>query len=141
MQKMPEMQVRSLGREDTLEEEMATHSCILAWETPWTEEPGGLQSLGSRRVWHDWAHMHISLISLKGVHYCVIKLIIVVFYYHRSGRSSLLSTYYLQQIQMWAVSHLLREFYENVLLPLFKSMLFFTSSVKVRKMTSHKLLF
>ena len=41
-----EMQVRSLGGEDPLEEEMATHSSILAWEIPWTEEPGGLQSTG-----------------------------------------------------------------------------------------------
>ena len=39
---MQEPQVRSLGREDPLEKEMATHSSILAWETPWTEEPGGL---------------------------------------------------------------------------------------------------
>ena len=46
-------QVRSLGREDALEEEMATHSSILAWEIPWTEEPGGLQSMGSQRVRHD----------------------------------------------------------------------------------------
>ena len=43
-------QVRSLGREDTLEKEMATHSSILAWRIPWTEEPGGLQSVGSQRV-------------------------------------------------------------------------------------------
>ena len=42
--------VGSLGREDPLEEKMATHSCILAWEIPWTEEPGGLQSRGSWRV-------------------------------------------------------------------------------------------
>ena len=44
---MQEMHVRSRGREDPLEEEMATHSSILAWEIPWTEEPGGLQSMGS----------------------------------------------------------------------------------------------
>ena len=50
---MWESWVRSLGREDLLEEEMATHSSILAWETPWTEEPGGLQSRGSQRVKHD----------------------------------------------------------------------------------------
>ena len=43
-----EMRVRSLGREDPLEEEMATYSSILAWRIPWTEEPGGLQSMGSR---------------------------------------------------------------------------------------------
>ena len=43
----------SLGREDPLEEDMATHSIILAWSIPWTEEPGGLQSIGSHRVRHD----------------------------------------------------------------------------------------
>ena len=43
---MQETQVQSLGREDPLEEEMATHSSILAWRIPWTEEPGGLQSIG-----------------------------------------------------------------------------------------------
>ena len=45
-----ETQVLSLGQEDPLEEEMATHSSILAWEIPWMEEPGGLQSLGLQRV-------------------------------------------------------------------------------------------
>ena len=44
-----EMQVRSLGGEDPLEEEMATHSTILTWEIPWTEEPGGLQCMGSQK--------------------------------------------------------------------------------------------
>ena len=46
MQEMKEMWVRSLGREDPLEEDMATHSSILTWRIPWTEEPGGLQSMG-----------------------------------------------------------------------------------------------
>jgi len=50
---MQETGVRSLGQENSLEEEMATHSSILAWEIPWTEEPGGLQSMGSQRVGHD----------------------------------------------------------------------------------------
>ena len=50
---MQETRVRSLGREDPLEKEMATHSCILAWKIPRTEEPGGLQSMGSQRVRHD----------------------------------------------------------------------------------------
>ena len=50
---MQEMQVRSLGRKDALEEGMATHSSILAWGIPWTEEPGGLQSKGWQRVRHD----------------------------------------------------------------------------------------
>ena len=44
--------VQSLGREGPLEEGMATHSSIVAWETPWTEEPGGLQSMGSQRAGH-----------------------------------------------------------------------------------------
>ena len=47
---MQELWVRSLGREDPLEKGMATHSSILAWRIPWTEEPGGLQSVGSHRV-------------------------------------------------------------------------------------------
>ena len=47
--------VWSLGQEDPLEKEMATHSSILFWEIPWTEEPGGLQFKGSWRVRHDWA--------------------------------------------------------------------------------------
>ena len=47
------MWVRSLGREDPLEEEMATHSNILAWRIPWTEEPGRLQPMGSQRVGRD----------------------------------------------------------------------------------------
>ena len=47
---MQETRVRSLGQEDSLEKEMATHSSILAWRIPWTEEPGGLQSIGSQRV-------------------------------------------------------------------------------------------
>ena len=51
-----EMRVRSLDWLDPLEEEMATHSSILAWKIPWTENPGGLQSMGSHRVEHDWAH-------------------------------------------------------------------------------------
>ena len=48
-----ETQVQSLGREDPLEKEIATHSSILAWRIPWTEEPGGLQSMGFQRVGHD----------------------------------------------------------------------------------------
>ena len=50
---MRETQLRSLGGEDTLEKEMATHSNILAWRIPWMEEPGGLQFMGLQRVRHD----------------------------------------------------------------------------------------
>ena len=53
MQELQEVLVRSLGREDPLEEGMAIHSSILAWRIPWTEEPGGLQSMGLQRVRHD----------------------------------------------------------------------------------------
>ena len=52
MQETEERQVWSLGQEEPLEEGMATHSSILAWRTPWTEDPGGLQTLGSQRVGH-----------------------------------------------------------------------------------------
>ena len=50
---MPGTRVRSLGWEDPLKKEMATHSSILVWRIPWTEEPGGLQSTGWQRVGHD----------------------------------------------------------------------------------------
>jgi len=55
---MQETQVRSLGEKDPLEVEMAAHSSILAWEILWTEETGGLQSMGSQRVRHDLAIEH-----------------------------------------------------------------------------------
>ena len=54
-----QMWVWSLGQEDTPERGMATHSSILAWRIPWTEEPGGLQFMGSQRVKYDWACMHL----------------------------------------------------------------------------------
>ena len=50
---MQETWVQSLGQEDPLEKEMATHSSVLAWRIPWTEEPGGLQSMGSQRLRHN----------------------------------------------------------------------------------------
>ena len=56
-----EMQVWTLGWEDPLEKEAATHSSILAWEIPWTEELGRLQSMGWQRVGHDWATNNFSL--------------------------------------------------------------------------------
>ena len=52
-QRLKERRVRSLGWEDALEEDMATHSSILAWRIPWTGEPDGLQSIGSQRVGHN----------------------------------------------------------------------------------------
>ena len=53
MQEAQEMWFQSLGQEDPLEEEMATHTSILPWRIPWTEEPGGPQSMGSQRVRHN----------------------------------------------------------------------------------------
>ena len=58
---MQEMWVRSLDQEDLLEKEMATHSSSLAWRIPWTEEPGGLQSMGLQRVGHDRVTEHACL--------------------------------------------------------------------------------
>ena len=55
---MQETQVRSLDQEDPLEKGMATHSSILAWRIPWTEKPGGLQTMGLQRVRHDLATTH-----------------------------------------------------------------------------------
>ena len=67
MQETQERQFRSLGREDALEEEMASHSSILAWRIPWTEEPGGLQSRGSQRVRYDWATEHSTKLDWTGL--------------------------------------------------------------------------
>ena len=65
-----EMQIQSLGREDPLEKDMATHSSILAWKIPWTEEAGGLQSMGSQLDTHVVTHTHTpkvqQLISTAG---------------------------------------------------------------------------
>ena len=54
VQETPETWIQSLGREDPLNKEMATHSSILAWEIPWTEKPGELQFMGLQRVRHEW---------------------------------------------------------------------------------------
>ena len=58
------MWIRSLGQDDSLEEEMATHSNILAWRIPWTREPGRLQSMGSQRVRLDFVNTHITKTGL-----------------------------------------------------------------------------
>ena len=70
---------QSLGREDPLEKEMATHSSVLAWKIPWMEEPGRLQSIGSQRVRHDWAtsffvfnspHIHKKILKKDKIKEC-----------------------------------------------------------------------
>ena len=55
-----ETRVLSLGGEGPLKKEMATHSSVLVWRSPWTEDPGGLQSMGLQRVVHNCAHAHLS---------------------------------------------------------------------------------
>ena len=63
-----ETRIRSLGWKDPLEKEMATHSSILAWEIPWTEEPDGLQSMRLQRVGHDWAtSLHFTSLVAQSV--------------------------------------------------------------------------
>ena len=58
---MWETRVQSLGQGDPLEKGMATHSSVLVWRIPWTEKPGGLQSMGSQRVRHDWVTNTLAL--------------------------------------------------------------------------------
>ena len=68
---MQEIQALSLGREDPLEEEMATHSNILAWRIPWTEEPGRLQPMGLQRVRHNGVtNIHKGFVYLLKVETC-----------------------------------------------------------------------
>ena len=62
---MQKTQVRFLGWEDPLEEKTATHSSTLAWRIPWTEEPGGLQSMGSPRVEHNWVTNTFTFIKFR----------------------------------------------------------------------------
>ena len=69
---MRETRVRSLGQEDSLENEMLTHSSILAWRIPWTEKPGRLQSMGSQRVGHNW---EASLTHLLNTSYLIKSLV------------------------------------------------------------------
>ena len=72
MRKMQETQVQSLDWEDPLEKEMATHSSILAWEIPWTEDNGRLHSMGSQHIGHNWATEHI-WIQIKLLHVLGLK--------------------------------------------------------------------
>ena len=67
---MWETQVQSLGQEDPLEKEMATHSSVLAWKIPWTEDPGRLQSTGSRKVRHDRMTSHVicTIVDTHNIH-------------------------------------------------------------------------
>ena len=72
MEGTQEMQIWSLTWEDCLEEEMTTHSNILDWKIPWTEEPGRLQFMGPQIIGHNWAYMHASW-KLYSFAYCLLK--------------------------------------------------------------------
>ena len=82
---MRETQVQSLGREDPLEKEMATHSSILVWRIPWMEVPGGLQSTGSQRVGHDWV---TTLYTLKEIRSYAWRSLLVVQGLYTPGKIS-----------------------------------------------------
>ena len=73
---MRETWVQSLGQNDPLEKEMATHSSTLAWRIPWTEEPGRLQSTGSQRVGHDW----VTSLSIVGMKWFLVVVLICIFH-------------------------------------------------------------
>ena len=87
---MQETRVWSLGWEDPLEKEMATHSSILAWKIPWTEKPGRLQPMGSQRVGHNWAT------SLSERHCYMVEIIQTLGSYRARLKS---------QFQLFSLSH------------------------------------
>ena len=68
---MQETQVWSLGPEDPLEKELATHSIILAWRIPWTEEPDELQSMGPQGVRHDWMSTHVITVNINPLEWII----------------------------------------------------------------------
>ena len=76
MQKTRELQVPSMAQEDPLEEEVATHSSILAWKVQWTEEPGGLQSMRSQKVRQLNAHVHTHTHIKNRLAYCKRELLL-----------------------------------------------------------------
>ena len=76
---MQETWVWSLGQEDPMEKEIATHSSILAWRTPWTEEPVRVQSMGSQRVRHEWACTSLNLLSVAFMLCFLFSLLLVLF--------------------------------------------------------------
>ena len=80
MQETQETRVGSLGWENPLEEGMATHSSIFAWRIPWTEEPGGLQSIKLQRVGHDWSYLVHAPTHIIGMGYIYDRKTIAAFF-------------------------------------------------------------
>ena len=89
--------VWSLGQKDPLKKGMATHSSILAWGIPWTEEPGGLQFMGLQRVGHDWAFNDL-LLSPNSIYSCVFRYVFVSTLFFKSLINSNYSNYWYIQI-------------------------------------------
>ena len=89
---MQETRVWSLGQEDPLEEEMATHSSVLAWEIPWTEEPGGLQSMGSQRDTTEQLTFSLHFTSARALHHTspVMGVITVIYRWGNRERLSIM---------------------------------------------------
>ena len=99
---MQETLVRSLGWEDPLEEGMATHSSILAWRIPWTEEPGGLQSMGWQRIRHDWATKHSSTELEK---HLTLLCFLILFLFFRIRCHSLLNISFVERTSVGMIDH------------------------------------
>ena len=103
---MRETQVWSLGQEDPLEKGMANHSSLLAWKIPWTEEPGGLPSMGSHRVGHDWSDLAATTLTycltlrvcgcfwIYSIHFNVSHFIFILILYHFTYSLRILQHYY-----------------------------------------------
>ena len=99
--------VWSLGREDPLEKEMVTHSSILAWRIPWTEEPGRLKSTGSQRVGHDWAMLYGYFTFYPFDGWWVLELFLLTDYYEECSYE-LLCTRFLIDVFKFLLGYVLR---------------------------------
>ena len=97
---MQETGVQSLGREDSLEKEMATHSSIVAWRIPWMEEPDGLQSMGSQIVGHDWTTSLHTFLQNDQIILCHYKVCLVEWTGKEASRNYILwpHTYFSHQL-------------------------------------------
>ena len=123
MQELQEMWVWSLGWEDPLKESMATHSSILAWIIPWTEEPVGLLSIGSQRVrhdWNDWTRTHlVTKMKISFVFKKVVSFLFHFFFFQLTATevwtqfiSTKVPLIYLWQGE-WMNSHCYHQFWEQ----------------------------
>ena len=111
---MPETQVWSLGWDDPLEKGMATHSSILAWRSPWTAEPGRLQSMGLQRVGHNWAtNIHTTLLVLR-LWVSHLSIQFLDFLSVNGGEAMLLNSYGYMNIKYAKICHILYAIHKNM---------------------------